>query len=127
MKKLFAIAVLALSTTFVSAQNQGTPYMFTGKLITTPAVVPSCGGNDVGAAYEFEITMFSDESYAQQNVAIVFKCPESLGTDFFKVGSSYKMEVFVNPNGNFSIANQNVVDAYNWATTYYAGDIKRIQ
>ena len=126
MKKLFAILILALGTTLATAQNQGNRYMFTGKVINAPTSVPACGTLEIFMAIEFEITMFSDENYSDQTIAIVFHCPDFLGQDFFKDGATYKFEVFDDYNGNVSVTNQSVLDGYNLPQTYYAGDIKRI-
>jgi hypothetical protein len=124
MKKFIAVLVLAFSMTFVSAQNQGTPYMFTGKLISTPTSVTSCGTVAVAYAYEFEITMFSDETYTQQNIAIIVDCPDLLGVNYFKVGATYKMELFASGAG--TVVNQTILDGYNLSQFYTSGDIKRI-
>lgn len=126
MKKFIAFLsfVIIISTAF--AQNQGTPHMFTGKLIAAPNNVPHCGSLAVAAVYEFEIAFFSDDSYTETTIAIVFDCPELLGTDFFKVGSSYKMEVFDGSTTNYSIFNAGILDNYNLTHNYYAGDIKRL-
>jgi hypothetical protein len=125
MKKLITVLVLAFTASFASAQNQGTPYMFTGKLISTPTNVISCGTLSVSYAYEFEITMFSNETYTQQNIAIVVDCPDILGTSFFKIGATYKMELFT--SGSASVVNQTLLDTYNLSQFYTSGDIKRIQ
>lgn len=118
--------MLAFGTTIATAQNQGNTYMFTGTLISAPGNSPACGNESHAVVYEFEISMFSDGSYSGTNVPIVVECPASKGLDFFKIGGTYKMEVFDFTNGNFSIYNQNVLDGYNLSTTYYAGDIKRL-
>lgn len=127
MKKLIAILVLVLGTGVVTAQNQGNRYMFTGKVINAPTSIPACGTIEVFMAVEFEITMFSDENYTDQNIAIVFHCPDFLGQNFFKDGATYKFEVFDSYNGNVNIINPSVFDAYNLPQNYFAGDIKRLE
>jgi hypothetical protein len=127
MKKIIALAVLAFSTTFASAQNQGQRYMFTGTLNNSVALTTDCGTESTAYAYEFTVTMISDNSYTAQNIAILVECPENYGADFFKTGSSYKMEIFDASSGNFNIANPAVLSNYNLPYNYWAGDIKRIQ
>jgi hypothetical protein len=127
MKKLIALAAIAFSTAFVSAQNQAERFMFTGVLNNVASVTADCGTTQTAVAYEFTVTMISDNAYTDQNIAILVKCPESLGAGFFKVGTTYKMEIYDAPQGTFTIANQAVLDNYNLPYNYWAGDISRLK
>jgi len=125
MKKLAALLIFATIGLTSSAQN---PHMFTGELTgISNTVNVSCGSTTSALAYEFNITMFSDNSYTGQTIAILVKCPEDLGANFFKVGTSYKMELFDTDGGtNATILNPAVLTPYNLAHNYWAGDISRL-
>ena len=127
MKKLFAVLSLVMVVTAATAQNQGIPHRFTGELITVPAIAPNCGTIASASVYEFKITMLSDGAYTEENIAIIISCPELNGANFFKVGATYKMELFETSDGQYSISNQTVLDNYTLPQNYWAGDIKRIQ
>ncbi|MCB9222637.1 MAG: hypothetical protein R2780_14710 [Crocinitomicaceae bacterium] len=127
MKRILALVIIALTTTFANAQSQPERYMFTGKLTNVSTVTTDCGSGSVAVAYEFTVSMLSDYSYTDQSIAILVKCPESYGTDFFKVGSTYKMELFDAVSGTYTIANPQVLNNYNLPHNYWAGDIKRLQ
>ena len=102
--------------------------MFTGELVAVPSAQAECGSEATAAAYEFKIIMFSDNSYDQQEIAIVIKCPKNLGANFFKVGAKYKMEVFDSAGDtDYSIINQDVLANYGLTDPYWAGDIKRVK
>lgn len=127
MKKLIAIFTFVFGLGIVFAQPTGDRYMFTGKLIAAPTSNVDCSTEQKAAVYEFEIVMLSDESYSEQNVAIVVSCPAALGANFFKVGATYKMEVFSDNSTQYDIVNANILDNYNLTHNYWAGDIKRLQ
>lgn len=124
MKKLIAIVTLAFTATLATAQNQ--PYMFTGKLNSQVAITTNCGTEASAYAFEFEVTMISDNSYTDQNIAILVKCPENYGADFFKVGGTYKMELFDAAGSTYVIMNQGILDNYSLPHNYWAGDIKAV-
>lgn len=123
MKKFIAIASL-LIVSFAGKAQTSTPYMFTGKLISTPTSQVDCGTMAFAGVYEFEIIMLSDESYTEANIPVIVPCPELFGQGFFKLGATYKMELFDNNSGiSYSIINQPVLDAYTLPNQYWAGDI----
>jgi len=124
MKKLAALLIFASFGLTSSAQN---PHMFTGELTgISNSLNADCGSATMALAYEFNITMFSDNSYTAQTIAIVVKCPESFGANFFKVGATYKMELFDTDGGtNATIVNPSVLTPYNLPHNYWAGDIDR--
>lgn len=127
MRKLFAaIAFLGL-TGMAFGQSQAQTFMFTGKLISTPASTGDCGTMANAYAYEFEVGMISDGSYTDQNIAIIVKCPELYGADFFKVGTTYKIELSDQMGSTtYGIVNNSVLNNYNLPYNYWAGDMKRI-
>lgn len=128
MRKFIIALTFTFGTMVSIAQSHGERYMFTGELLTVPTTSADCGTMANAAVYEFKVTMISDGSYAATNIAIIVKCPELLGANFFKVGATYKMEMF-DTMGDvaYGIINQNVLDSYNLAYNYWAGDIKRLQ
>lgn len=127
MKKLIAVLSLVIVVTAATAQNQGIPHRFTGELIAVPAIAPNCGTIASASVYEFKITMLSDGAYTEENIAIIIACPESEGANFFKVGATYKMELYETSDGQYTISNQSVLDSYTLPHNYWAGDIRRIQ
>jgi hypothetical protein len=126
MKSLLtAIIFLAASSTSIS-QDSPERYMFTGKLISAPANVAACGTTAAAYAYVFEVSMISDDGYAQTNIPIIVKCPDFLGENFFKPGATYKMELFnQGDNDGYSIMNEDVLEPFNLDHNYWTGDIKR--
>jgi len=127
MKRLFAVLFIAFTAIAATAQNQGQTYMFTGKLVSAPTTYADCGTLANASVFEFEVTMLSDESYTEVNIPIVIKCPELLGQNFFKIGTSYKMELFDNMGDvQYGIANPDVLANYALTHNYWAGDIKRL-
>jgi hypothetical protein len=124
MKKLAALLVFATIGLSSTAQN---PHMFSGELTgISNTVNADCGSATMALVYEFNITQFSDNSYSGQTIAIVVKCPETYGANFFKVGATYKMELFDTDGGtNATIVNPAVLTPYNLAHNYWAGDIDR--
>ena len=126
MNKIIAVVSLIFIGFSASAQNQGNMYMFNGKLISTPSSSANCDNTDMAGVYEFEIANLSDNNYTAQTIAILIKCPEQYGADFFKVDGNYKMELFDNDGGTtYTIVNPAILINYNLTTNYWAGDIAR--
>lgn len=126
MEKKLIFFILVLGTTIATAQNQENTYTFTGTLISAPGNFPTCANESHAVVYEFEIETFSDASYTSTNIPIVVECPGELDLNFFKLGGTYKIEVFDFTTGDLSIYNQTVLDDYNLSLIYYAGDIKKL-
>lgn len=122
---LTALFLTAISYTSIS-QDSPERYMFTGKLVDTPANVAACGTIAAAYVYVFEVTMISDDAYTQVNIPIIVKCPDFLGENFFKPGAIYKMELFnQGDNDGYSIMNEDVLEPFNLDHNYWTGDIKR--
>ena len=126
MKSLL-IAITLFAFTFSStAQDTPERYMFTGKLVSVPTNVATCGTIAAAYAYVFEVSMISDDNYTQVNIPIIVKCPDFLGENFFKEGATYKMELFNASTDGYSIMNEDVLEPFNLDHNYWTGDIKRI-
>jgi hypothetical protein len=125
MKSILTATLLFIGF-FSFSQMEGNHYMLTGKLIATPTSSADCGTLAVAQAYQFEVVMTSVDGYDQTNIPVVIQCPELKGDNFFKVGATYKMEVFDADQQGYSIFNQDVIDQYGLGTNYWAGDIERI-
>jgi len=126
MKSILAAVTFLLIGFSSFSQMEGNRYMFTGKLIATPTSQADCGTLAVAQAYQFEVVMTSIDGYDQTNIPIVVECPDLKGENFFKVGATYKMEIFDADQTGYSIFNQDVIDQYAIGTNYWAGDIERI-
>jgi hypothetical protein len=118
------IALFIGGTAF--SQMQGERYMLTAKLINVPSNQADCGNLAVAQAYEFEVIMTDITGLDENTIPEISSCPELKGENFFKVGATYKMEVFDADQNGYSIFNQDVIDQYNIGVNYWAGDMKRI-
>ena len=125
--KSFISSVVFLVIGFSSfSQMEGNRYMLTGKLIAVPTSQVDCGTVAVAQAYQFEVIMTNVDGYDQTSIPVVVKCPELKGSNFFKVGATYKMEIFDVDQQGYSIFNQDMIDQYGLGTNYWSGDIERI-
>jgi len=126
MKTIITFCFALIIGSSVFSQMQGERYMLTAKLISVPSSQADCGTMAVAQAYEFEIVMTDINGLDQNTIPVVISCLELKGENFFKVGATYKMEVFDADQNGYSIFNQDVIDQYNIGVNYWAGDLERI-
>ena len=121
---IFCFALFLGGSAF--SQMQGERYMLTAKLINLPSNQTDCGTAATAQAYEFEVLMTNIDGLDQNTIPVIISCPELKGENFFKVGATYKMEVFDADQNGYAIVNQNLIDQYNIGINYWAGDLERI-
>lgn len=117
MRKITTILSIILFSTTVSAQqNEVTESQFDlqGQIISPVSIPPHCGTFAFAMAVELEIISFSDTSYTQDSIAVVFTCPESYGAHFFEVGKTYNLKVADQNQADFSymIVNEGLISKH---------------
>lgn len=92
MKNVLSIIAFLLSAISIFAKSdsiRGQLFQLTGKMINEISMPPDCGLVAWGTVVEFQIIEFSDTSYKQDSIGVIFTCPEFYGDDFFEIGMTY--------------------------------------
>lgn len=126
MKAFITACLVLMIGCSAFAQLQGERFMLTAKLVAAPSTQADCGTMAIAQVYEFEVVMTNIDGYDQANIPVVVSCPELKGVQFFKIGATYKMEIFNEDQDGYSIINQDILQQYGLGTNYWAGDMKRI-
>ena len=85
-----------------------------GKLISTISLPPDCGTLSFGTVVEFEIFEFSDSTYLNKDIGVIFTCPELYKDNFFELGKTYAVKVSDENQARFSwiIPNEEILYKY---------------
>lgn len=128
-KILFLFCLLPVFGVFAQKNYiQAKQYLLKGKICNEVCLPPPCGFFAFGTVIEFEIINFSDSAYFKKNIAVIFTCPDFYKKNFFEVGKTYLVNLFVQDNKKtiYEICNINVLEKYNPTTTFWAWDVKKI-
>ena len=122
MKKSFLIlfvffySFVSQSQTVLTKEKQ---FQLVGKIINQPILSPDCGNTAFGTTViEFEIQTFSDSTYSNKNIGLIFTCPELFGKDFLSVGRTYQITLSNTNQANFNYSILNEKDLEKYKLTY---------
>ncbi|MEO8237329.1 MAG: hypothetical protein ABI576_04410 [Flavobacterium sp.] len=103
-----------------------------GKIINKVNLGAGCGYLKLASVIEFEIIEFTDQTYKQKEIGIIFRCPEFYGENFFEVGKVYEMNVEyeveneIQKDFDFQVQNIDVLEKYKLPINYWALGVKKI-
>lgn len=131
---LITLLVLKSTAQIDSIKNYNNPerqmeYSLKGKLINNVAMSPDCGYRTFGTVAEFEICWFSDFTYSQDTIAVIFLCPELYyENNFFETGQLYKMIISYSDleNTNIVIENENILEKYGLKGKLFVSSAEKI-
>lgn len=118
MKKTLAILLFTFIAAISFAQTdsiRGKQFQLKGKIINHIQLTPHCGVVAWGTVIEFQIISFSDTSYKNDSIGVIFTCPEFYKNNFFEIGATYTLKVADENQANFgwAIPNESLLSKYN--------------
>ncbi|MFD2824444.1 hypothetical protein ACFS5M_12250 [Lacinutrix iliipiscaria] len=94
---IIALFVLGLNSKTQSQFKIENDYLLKGKLLTKiDENIPQCGIASIATVVEFEIINFTDSSYSERIIPVIFACPNPNQSGLFEVGKTY--EIVLNCN-----------------------------
>ena len=93
---------------------RGDKFELKGKIINEISLTPHCGYIAFGTVIEFQILEFSDSSYKQDSIGVIFTCPEFYKDGFFEVGKTYSITIADENQADFgwTILNESILSKY---------------
>lgn len=64
-----------------------------GRISDTVSIPPFCGHIAFAVAVRMEIISYSDTSYKQDHIVIIYTCPREMGESYFNVGQVHSVKV----------------------------------
>ena len=117
MKRTIAILTLMFFSVIGFGQTdsiRGDNFELKGKIINEISLTPHCGYIAFGTVIEFQILEFSDSSYKQDSIGVIFTCPEFYKDGFFEVGKTYSITIADENQADFgwTILNESILSKY---------------
>jgi hypothetical protein len=129
---LMVLAILFVYISSLCAQGKtvkGHQYALKGKIINRVTLPPGCGIMAWATVVELEIISFSDSSYTDKKIGVIFTCPREYGSSFFKVGNSCDIQVADQNQAafNWTFNNAAVLKKYKTAYWPYVLEAKKVK
>lgn len=120
--------LIGLKAAAQSDSLRGNQYFLRGTIINKVGLPTACGIIAWATVVELKVIWYSDTAYKQNEVAVIFTCPELYGRDFFKKGKTYDIKVADTNQADFgwSIINPDVLGKYNLKNKLWVITAKRI-
>jgi hypothetical protein len=126
---LIVLMVLVVSSGFAQTEEiRGNQYELKGRIISRIWRTPGCGVLPIGNVIEFRIETFSDSTYRQETIGVIFTCPELYSQGFFQAEKMYSVLVADENQADFDwvIPNKDLLTKYKLNKLLWVISVKKL-